>query len=297
MATSPLFQTFERLRGFFDQKNPFQEHHLLNLEMAPDAFAAYKTQWLEEKAFFAAQTGHNYPSLDCMSGWATRNATALFALPRNEQVDLAVWAAGTYQPGMLKLLLRHDPSLAKTRDHGGDTVLHAAAASQDPYLLLDLLPRDPGAVRTLTDQQGMTPVQRLILARKNDPRWPARFGLADHNSCIRIMGDACPPALREPFNDGSTALHLAAGLQYPMGPCKAIVAAGGQWNRPDNAGRTPAQALAENQGFQPKLDGKSQGQRREARWRQEALAAGDVPWEQPFMAQAKAGLRKLLGSR
>lgn len=271
--TDRLLTTFSRLRDFIESKSPFYEHHLLELTLDEQAYNDYRTHWLAEREFFQAQTGHANASWDCLAPWVGQHEQELVGLPQANRSTLAIWAAGTFQDSLVDVLLENDRSLALLADEHGDMPLHAAAASQSLTLFPKLFEDNPRAARTTLNQDGYTPLQVLLSARDAGPeaRWPVRFGQGKHTQCLRWIQEHHPKLLNQAFPDGSTALHLTAALQRPMGPSKIVLQQDTDWQRPDAQGMTPAQVLAANTAFQPNPFSKSAERRREARWREEIL--------------------------
>lgn len=270
-----LLSKFYRLKDFIEAKSPFHEPHMLDLEMQEDTYESYRIKWLKEKEFFKAETGHTYPTWNCLRDWADYHHDVLLELPRADQVELAVWAAGTFQDGLLDVFLDSDANFNLFRNAEGDLPLHAAAACQSILLFPRLMDSCPTALHKL-NADGLTPIQVLILARDKgkQSRWPVRFGQGKHTDCLRSVAHHDERLLRLPFEDGNTPLHLAASLVQPMAVCKIIVGAGGLWNQPNRDGVTPAQVLEANIHFQPNPKSRNPERRREARFRESILVYG-----------------------
>lgn len=278
MTNARLLSTLNRLQDFIERKSPFHEPHMLELDMEPDAYEQYRTHWLAEREFFRAETRSDYPTWNCLRDWAERHKEALLDLPHVDQVELAVWAAGTFQDALLDVFLDADVDFHLVRDSGGDLPLHAAAACQSILLFPRLMDCSWTACHTL-NAAGQTPIQVLVLARdaEEDTQWPVRFGQGKHTHCLRSVAAHDRSLLTRPFPDGNTALHLAASLAQPMSACKIIVEAGGAWNQPNREGVTPAQVLESNPLFTPDPTSKNPERRREARYREAAMEQGRVP--------------------
>lgn len=276
--TSPILEQLRWLQAFGAKLNPFEDQFYLEFDgNDEDDMRSYRQAWMKERDEFVRLTGGSRRlAPGSLDDWAKRNVQALMATTTlEEQAEVAVWAAGTYQYTLLEQMLSRRPELHRTPDAQGDTPLHAACAAQNDRALSWLLGKDKHFDQPLRDAQGRLPLARLFCPyqRWGKERFYPRGGEGSARECLRVIHTQAPVLLEMDLGQGNTLLHLAADTKWPRNVCKDLVGFGLKWNTPNEQGQTPADVLAKHPAFQP--DNTSNP--RNHRFVQEALAASREP--------------------
>ena len=178
--------------------------------------------------------------------WGLRSDTVKRLLERGANLEATdmrwnktalTWLAEIGSLSTLRVLLQHTANVDH-QDVQGSLALHYASANARTEFVKLLL--ESGANPNVQDNEGKTPLTRLASPPN---RW---FYLAGHlwkptpsdreDSAILLIRAGCDPFVKDRY--GKSAIHYGARNGY-LGVLKVIVNQQGNWEVPDEYGRTP----------------------------------------------------------